>query len=112
MTPAVSEPAVPTNERPQTHALSLSTVRSESRCALIKSDGSDVHERLYKPEPVPYRSLSAQRLSERTIVYTKWRTVSVLKCVDFFPSTFSLNKLQIFGRLGLSCKLQNHAIYL
>jgi hypothetical protein len=34
---------------------------------LIKGVGSDVHERRYRPETVPYRSVSAQRLSELTV---------------------------------------------
>jgi hypothetical protein len=79
MLPAEFEPALPTSERPQIHPLDravagsgdsvvkctlnteimniniykhISTLLSESRCTLTEGVGSDVHERLYRPEQV------------------------------------------------------------
>jgi hypothetical protein len=55
-------------------------MRLESCCVVVEFVGSDVHERRYTPEPEPYRSLSAQRLSERP-VFTACQTHAPLSPV-------------------------------
>jgi hypothetical protein len=48
-------------------------MRPKSRCPLIKGDGSDVHERPYRPEHVKFylQTLSADVRSESTCALIK-----------------------------------------